>query len=194
MAYETVAWPRIDAKWKGGKRGRTTLIVIHTTEYPERATAAEDIARYFASIPAIGKKASSHIVVDNLKIIQCVPDSLEAYAAGPTGNSLGIHIELAGYARQSAAEWRDLYSNALLAHAADAVAQYALKYNLPIVRLTDDQLRNGRPGIVGHAQISAVWRESDHTDPGPDFPWMRLIAWARASYEERRAEINGRPA
>jgi N-acetyl-anhydromuramyl-L-alanine amidase AmpD len=153
--------------------------------FHEVVTAAEDIARDFAN-RAESKKASAHICVDSDSIIQCVHDSYVAYGA-PGANHDGIQIELAGFGAQMTKDWRDNYSNAMLGLAADAAAQYALKYNLPILHLSDDQLRNNVRGIVGHDQVSRVYKESDHTDPGLHFPWMRFIAWTRAAYEERRA-------
>jgi N-acetyl-anhydromuramyl-L-alanine amidase AmpD len=188
VSYETVLWPYIEARWNGGRRSKpVSLIVIHDEEYPEKPSASEDIARDFANRPA-NDKASTHICVDCDSIIQCVNDSLIAWAAPPV-NDRAIHIELAGFGAQKTADWRDNYSNAMLGLAADAAAQYALKFNLPILHLTDDQLRDGKPGFVGHDQVSRVFKQSTHTDPGFNFPWMRFMMWTRGSYEERRMEL-----
>lgn len=188
MSYETDLWPYVQARWNGGLRTgtRVRLVVIHDMEFPERITAAEDIARDFAVRPE-NKKASAQICVDSDSIIQCVKDSYVAYAA-PGANHDGIHIELAGFGAQSRAQWRDKYSLALLALGADAAAQYCLKYDLPPVHLTNEQLREGRPGIVGHVQVSEVYRKSDHTDPGPNFPWERFMLYVKASILDRQAK------
>jgi N-acetyl-anhydromuramyl-L-alanine amidase AmpD len=186
--YETAAWPFVKAKWFGVKRTNAVrLIVIHDMEFPERMDSAEVIAHDFAT-RSENEKASSHICVDADTTVQCVKDSFVAFAA-PGANHDGIQIELAGFGAQKTSDWRDNYSNAMLGIAADDAAQYCLKYNLPILRLTDDQLYKGGRGFVGHDQVSRVYKQSDHTDPGPDFPWMRFIMWTRAAYEERRAEL-----
>lgn len=183
MSYETDTWPIIQARWFGAKRAKTDLIVIHTMEFAESPTAAEVIARDFATRPETNK-ASSQLCIDQDSIVQCVMDSFEAYAAPPV-NDRAVHIEHAGYMGQTVQQWRDLSSLAMLGLSADACAQYCLKYNIPIIRLTDDQLKNGMRGIVGHDQVSRVWKESTHTDPGPNFPWQRYLFWVRGAYAER---------
>lgn len=184
MAYETEKWPLIQAKWFGVKRtDPPRLIVIHDMEFPERMDAAEVIAHDFAT-RGENEKASAHVCIDNNSIVQCVRDSYVAFAA-PGANHDGIQMELAGFGAQKTTDWRDFYSNALLGLAADAAAQYALKYDIPIFHLSDDGLRKGNRGLVGHDQVTRVYRKSDHTDPGFGFPWARFVLWAKASYEER---------
>lgn len=183
--YETELWPFIEARWFGAKREKTLWVVVHDMEFPERMTAAEDIARDFARRPE-SNQASAHVCVDCDSVIQCVKDSYKAFAAHKTGNAYGVHIELAGFGSQTAKQWRDNYSNALLAIGADVAAQYCIKYGLPAFHLSDEQLRAMKPGIVGHDQISRVFKESDHTDPGPSFPWPRFMAYTLGSYNERR--------
>lgn len=186
--FETTAWPVIKARWFGVKRTNAVrLVVIHDMEFPERMDSAEVIARDFATRPET-QKASAHICIDADSIVQCVYDSYVAFAA-PGANHDGIQIELAGFGAQKTTDWRDNYSNAMLGLAADAAAQYCLKFNLPVRQLTDDQLKQGLPGFVGHNQVSRVYKQSDHTDPGLGFPWLRFLAWTRGAYEERRMEL-----
>jgi hypothetical protein len=185
MSYETDSWPRIQARWYGGKRPRSDWVVIHTMEFPEKDTAAEDIARDFANRPP-DNKASAHVCADDNSVVQCVLDSFEAYGAGPTANARGLHVEHAGYMGQSRDEWRDPRSVAILAVGADVVAQYCLKFNIPAIHLTDEQLRKGVRGIVGHEQVSRVFKESDHSDPGPNFPWDRYMFYVKAAILNRQ--------
>ncbi len=186
MGYETEIWPFIPAKtfksWPIGQR-KVRVVVMHDMEFPERMTAAEDVARYFQHPDY---PSSAHICVDNDSIIQCVKDSHEA-AGAPGCNHDGIHIELAGYGKQTKREWWDKYSLAMLAIGADAAAQYCLKYNLPPVHLTNQQLERGEKGIVGHAQVSAVYKKSTHTDPGPNFPWEQFMVMVQNSVTIRRS-------
>ena len=181
--FETDPWPYVPAKHIGPVRsGAVRVLVVHTAEWPEVPDSAYGLAKYAQNPSSV---ASWHINVSNLAIVQSVKDSRVAYAA-PGCNHDGIQMELCCYAGQSAQQWRDPYSIGLIAMAADAAAQYCLKYNLPPRRLTDDQLLSGARGIVGHDQVSRVYRRSDHTDPGPNFPWPRFTALTMLMISERR--------
>ncbi len=182
MKHETEDWPYVPAKWVGPKRiGPVRLVVIHTAEMGEHSESAENLAKYGQNPDY---ESSWHIAVDNTSVVQCVKDSYVAKAA-PGANHDGIQVELACRASQSVAQWRDMYSLAQLAIAADAVAQYCLKYSIPSVRLTDAQLDRDFAGIVGHDQVTRVYRKSTHLDPGPNFPWKRFIAMVSLSVIER---------
>lgn len=151
-------------------------IVIHDMEAPEKGSTAEAIANYFATITDTtrdGKpvKKSAHFCIDNDSVVQCV--RLEDVAnAAPGANSDGIQLELAGYGNQNRASWLDDYSRAVIDNAARVAAWCCLECDIPPVRLqTAELLDKSKKGIVSHAQVSAAFKLSDHTDPGPDFPW-----------------------
>lgn len=171
--------PFVQARNYTKTRGRTIdLIVIHDMEYPERPNGAEWCAAYFAGKNA--PKASAHYYVDNNSVVQGVRDKDVAWAA-PGANHDGIQIEHAGYAAQSRAEWLDAYSKAELKRSAKLVAQLCHKYEIPIRRLRPIDLRNGKRGICGHRDVNAAFHESDHSDPGPNFPWLVYLGWVRDS-------------
>lgn len=181
---ETDLWPFVPARNftpTGNKRRKVRVIVIHDMEWPETKTAAEDCARYFATTTT---QASAHICVDSDSIIQCVRDNDVAWAA-PGCNNDGIQIEMAGYARQTREQWMDPYSTLVIDRTADATAQYCLKYNIPVRHLSNDELRAGRSGIIGHYQASAVYRKSTHGDPGPGFPWDFFMERVNQHYATR---------
>lgn len=156
-------------------RGRKVrVIVMHLAITPETPNAAESVARYFSRR---GVKASAHYCVDNNSIVRCVADKDVAWAA-PGANHDGIQIELSGKL-QSAAQWRDSYSMAMLDRAARLVAQLCAVHNIPVTHLSDSQLRAGAKGIIDHHAATRVYRRSTHTDCGRDFPWghfMGLVA------------------
>lgn len=186
---DTDVWPMIKAKWYTAvaEPRKVRLIVIHDMEAPEGPLTAENIARYFADPrDRYGKpvKASAHINIDNNSIVRCVDDNNVAYAA-PGANNDGIQIELAGYGKQTRAEWLDAYGLQLLNLAANATAQYCLKFGIPIRQLTNTQLQKGSWGIIGHYQASAVYKRSTHTDPGKGFPWDRFIPTVAAYHAAR---------
>lgn len=172
--YETDRWPVVLAKHftKVTDRRKVRLIVIHSMEAPEKVTTAEAVAKYFRTGTV---KASAHVCIDSDSIVQSVMDNDIAYAA-PGANHDGIQIELAGYAKQTTKEWLDPYGVLMLDKAANVAAQYCLKYRIPSVnKLTDAQLKSGVSGIVGHDQVSRVYKKSTHTDPGKNFPWTYFV-------------------
>lgn len=172
--------------------GDVRVIVIHDMEYDERSDAAERVANYFANTD---RNASAHYCVDNDSIVQCVWDSDVAWAA-PGCNHDGIQIELTGYARQSREEWLDEFGKQMLDRAADLTAQLILKFHLNPKHLTNDELRAGHSGVVGHNQVSEVYKKSSHWDPGPNFPWdyfMELVNKYVRHYENDEPKPEPKP-
>lgn len=175
-------WPQVMARWYRDNVAdaprAVRVIVMHTMEVAEKAGTARMIAHDFAT-RSEDAKASAHCCVDDADIIECVDANDIAYCA-PGANADGIHIEMAGTFRQNAAQWTDAFSIATLDRAADAAAQYALEYGVPARHLSDDELRAGERGFVGHSQVSDVYkkeaRPSEHRDPGEAFPWDAFLA------------------
>lgn len=158
-------------------------------EAAKKSDTAENVAKYFQNLPA-SKKASAHLCIDNDSIVQCVYDNDVAYAA-PGVNRDGIQLELAGFAGQTKADWGDAYNTLLLEKAANAAAQYCLKYDIPRKHLTDKQLKDGEKGIIGHYQATAVYPpNAGHTDPGKNFPWDFFIKRVEFHYTERKKKLD----
>lgn len=160
------------ANFHRGRLAPVRLIVIHSMEAPEKGDTAEAVARYFARTAT---QASAHVCADSNSLVRCVADSDTAWAC-PRVNADGLHIELAGYARQTKAQWLDDYSRALLGQAALQAAAWAKAFKIPVRHLSHSELRAGRRGFISHADGSAVYRASDHTDPGTGFPWTEFLS------------------
>jgi N-acetyl-anhydromuramyl-L-alanine amidase AmpD len=186
--FETDAWPFVKArnfKKIQGKRA-VRVIVIHDMEFPETNKAAEVIAKDFATTT---DQRSAHICVDSDSIVQCVLDNDVAFAA-PGANNDGIQIELAGFAKQTREQWLDPFGVLLLDKAANATAQYCLKYDIPVRQLTNEQLGNKvSKGIVGHRQVTQVFKKGTHMDPGPNFPWDFFIQRVQQHFEVRAKQV-----
>lgn len=160
-------------------RGRirtVRLIVIHTMESAEKPGTARAVAQWFAGDDA--PQASAHWCIDADEAIPCVDEADTAWAA-PGANADGVQLEHSGRAGQRAAGWADAYSRAVLARSAQVAARSAARWRIPIQHLTDAQLAAGAAGFVGHDQVTRVYRRSDHTDPGPDFPWAAYLQMVR---------------
>jgi N-acetyl-anhydromuramyl-L-alanine amidase AmpD len=185
--FETDKWPVIKARFFRDivQKRFVRVIVIHSMEAPEKGETAENVARFFQNTQ---RQASAHLCIDNNSIVQCVFDNDVAFAA-PGANHDGVHLELAGFARQTREEWLDPYSTLVLENAAEATAQYCLKYNIPIKHLTNDELDAKQKGIVGHVQVSEVFQKSTHTDPGKDFPWDQFVERVRQHHADRLKKL-----
>jgi N-acetyl-anhydromuramyl-L-alanine amidase AmpD len=188
LTFETDNFPFVKAKvFKevAGKR-KVRLIVIHSMEAAETDETAENVARFFQNPSS---PASAHLCIDNNSIVQCVLDNNIA-AAAPGANQDGIHLELTGFAKQTEAEWLDAFGVLLLNKAAEAAAQYCLKYDIPVKRLTNDELKDGQTkGIVSHSQVSEVFKKSTHTDPGAGFPWQFFLQRVEQHRDDRLAKL-----
>ena len=179
--------PYVAARHQGASRSIQSIdyLVVHTMEAPEKGTTAESVANYFANLDRV---ASAHLCVDADSMVECVKADRVAYAAGG-GNAKGYHYELAGYAAQSGAEWADPYSVATLFRAAEHMAGVSLMLNIPAVFIGADALKRGERGITTHAAITAAFKKSTHTDPGPNFPMQSFIELV----EVFRAKLLGTP-
>ena len=163
---------------------RTTidLVVIHTAECAEVRSAAENVATWGARPAADGgpKGASWHYMVDADSVTQSVREKDIAWHAGPV-NAFSIGIEHAGYHTQTAAQWADPYSRAMLERSAQIVGDICRRYLIPVQRLTAEDLRAGqKKGITGHVDVTmGLSGGKGHVDPGPHFPWDWYLARVR---------------
>jgi N-acetyl-anhydromuramyl-L-alanine amidase AmpD len=157
-------------------------VVLHTTQGgPERPDFAEDVANFFKNIPADApsdRRVSAHYVVDNNSVVGCVEEEdIANHAFGDNTQSVGI--ELAGKAEQTDRQWDDAYSKAQLTLAARLVADICKRRGIPARRLSNEELRERRRGIVSHKQVSDVFGAGIRSDPGPNFPWAAFLAEVR---------------
>jgi hypothetical protein len=151
-------------------------VVIHDMEAAESAKTAENVAAWFAG--AAAPQASAHYCVDSDSIVQCVKETDTAWHA-PGANAAGIGIELAGYAKQTAAEWADEFSEAMLRRASCLVSDICKRHGIPKDFVSSAGLLAGTPGITTHAEVSKAWKKSGHTDPGPNFPLAHFLDLVR---------------
>lgn len=166
--------PFLQARYFNPLPSRTVdVLVIHTMEAPEKPTTALACAKWFAS--PTSSEASAHFCVDSEHVVQCVLLKDVAWAA-PGANTHGVHIELAGYAKQSPEEWHDDFSRAMLDRAAQLGKLLCLKFDIPRVKLSPGELHDKKRGVCGHWDVTQGLNDGKgHTDPGPHFPWDEFI-------------------
>lgn len=175
--------------WGRGRDGKAVrFIVVHYTAGSERATSAEDGARYNQTRT---DGTSAHYFVDRDSVVQGVLTKDRANCARHRGNRLGIQYELCGTA-QTRAQWQDEASLPTLRNAARQAARDCRKYGIPVRRLTVAQTReawtefpDGPKGFVGHVDCTEAFPEDngDHTDPGREFPWDVFLDMVRDELE-----------
>lgn len=173
----------------GFKPGRTTgaptMLIIHSAETPETMTAAEGVLAYFAGGSG-GRAAGAHYVIDPDTIGQSIPESATAY--GVVGyNPEAIHIEIAGKAGQTTAQWVDDYSTKCNLHVIDLAADILTRNPaIPFRWLTVDMLiadiraDHVSAGITSHANCTAARKacglsQTGHTDPGAGYPYEYVM-------------------
>jgi N-acetyl-anhydromuramyl-L-alanine amidase AmpD len=171
--------PFVKAKnYTPATRSDIRWIVLHTMEAAEASTTAENVARWFAGPSA--PQASAHYCIDDNSIVQCVKDHDVAWHA-KGGNRYGIGLEHAGYARQTAEEWADAFSQRMLALSAALSADLCRRHGIPVAYVDAAGLLRGAHGITTHLQVTQAFKESTHTDPGRWFPMERYLELIRAS-------------
>lgn len=165
-----------------GERRQASIryIVVHVAEAP----TAEGVARYFMEP---GSGGSANLVVDWKAAYRCLGDNVIPWGAPPL-NTMGWHIEHAGYAAWTRAKWLTPLNRRTIARGAYKAALRCKWYGIPPVLLDENDLRrfdnDGQPanpgarggGIVRHFTINHVYHQSDHTCPGTNFPidvWMQ---------------------
>lgn len=156
---------------------RCQVGVFHTTENSDD-TPAENVAAWQQNR---GNNSSYNVLVGtDGRSVRSNDDNFIPWAAGGTGNRIGIHASAIGRAARSREDW--LRWPAQLATLARWAADLNARYGIPLKWLTAAQVRAGERGFCGHAEISAAFGEVDHTDPGRGFPHDLILAQA--------AEIN----
>lgn len=154
-------------------------VVLHSMEMAEALGTARHCAAYFAGQPRSNSGSSAHACIDNLETIQCVPWGSVAWHA-PGANQLGIGLEHAGYARQTAEQWLDSYGLAMLERSTWLCAQLCQLFAIPVQVVDSAGLLAGTPGITTHALVSEAWpHRGAHTDPGVGFPLSHYVELVR---------------
>lgn len=187
----------------GGTRSmdKVRFVVLHSTESDGKAVSIAGIeddlsahsraqrrmyrdrlaatGGYFQSPDSGG---STQLVVGEDGIFRCVPDDVVCAGAPPL-NDTGLHIEIVGRASWTREQW--LERDTTLLHAAVCVAAWCREYGIPSDMILNPGalLVPGASGITTHRAVSLAWHQSDHTDPGANFPYDHLgvlLTWLLA--------------
>ncbi|MFF3331819.1 N-acetylmuramoyl-L-alanine amidase [Streptomyces sp. NPDC002888] len=127
------------------------LVVIHVTQ-----TTYDDALSIFQDSE---KKVSAHYVVRSVDghVAQCVREADVAWHAGNWDhNTRSIGIEHEGWVDQPA-----YFTDVMYEQSARLTASVCDRYGIP----------KDREHIIGHHEVPGT----DHTDPGPNWDWVRYV-------------------
>lgn len=123
-------------------------MVVHSTATEGADDAAE--VKYFNTHPE--RQASAHGFIDWDSITETVPLNERAWHCGSTANSKFIGIELCEPKGHDINKFNEVWKRATWYFA------YIFVNTLKIKKVTKDNL-------MSHAEVSAKWGETTHTDP-----------------------------
>lgn len=148
---------------RGGSGVR--LVIVHTAEGADTYKA---LGNYFASSSA---GVSSHVGIDDTpgRVGEYVKRPNKAWTAGDA-NPYSVNVELCGFAAWTPADWQR--HPQMLDNCAQWIAEECAYYGIPIRKLASGAAMGGTAGVCGHVDVSGP---GGHWDPGPSFPWSRVI-------------------
>ncbi len=138
--------------------------------WSSQAGMAVGTADYFKSQASGG---SAHVVCDVATSVRCAPDDMICWHAPVNIRTLGY--EICGQSWYTRDQWLSPEVWPAVARVAAEVKADAIRYGIPIHRCTVDEVRANHGGQRGHVDVSNAFHQSDHTDPGPNFPWDRFM-------------------
>ena len=179
MALNRIAIPSPNYSSRGGTPVR--LVVIHTAE---GSRTIESLGSWFQN-PASG--VSSHTGIDD-KANTCgeyVPPGYKAWTQA-NANPYCIATELCAFAAWSPAEW-NAHPN-MLENCRQWIAEECARFGIPNRRLSAGEAQGGAAGVCGHNELGASG--GGHWDPGPSFPWDRVLGGAPAPAPKKNRSHN----
>ena len=161
-----IASPNYSSRGGAGVR----LIVVHTAE---GSTSYQSLGSFFSN-PSSG--VSSHTGIDDTPntVGEYVRRGDKAWTAA-NANPYSVQTELCAFAAWTGADW-DRHPT-MLENCAAWIREEANHFGIPLVKLSASQAQGGVAGVCGHADLGPAG--GGHWDPGPDFPWDRVMDMAK---------------
>jgi N-acetyl-anhydromuramyl-L-alanine amidase AmpD len=150
-------------------------IAIHNTS--NNATAEAEAS--YATRRTDG--VSSHFYCDGDSVIQSLDTIARAGHAGSSaGNNNAVAVEITGVNGWTRQQWLSNVAWGLLGR---VLAQVCTAYGVTVRRASVAEMQSNPrvKAFYGHDDMRRAWGGTDHTDPGPNFPWDRLFAAVNAA-------------
>lgn len=155
--------------------GTKYAIAIHNTSN----NASDENEASYATRRTDG--VSSHFYCDRDSVIQSLDTAAKAGHAGSSnGNEHAVAVEITGANGWSRQTWLD---NVAWDQLGRVLAQVCRFYNIPVRQCSVSEMRSTPKvkGFYSHDQMRQAWGGTTHTDPGPNFPWDRLLGAVSAA-------------
>jgi N-acetyl-anhydromuramyl-L-alanine amidase AmpD len=150
--------------------GRKYGIAIHNTS--NTATAEQEASYATRRTDGI----SAHLYVDADSIVQSLDTRDRAGHAGSNnGNNHALAVEITGANGWTRQQWLDRVAWDKIGAALAVVCR---EYDIAVRRASVEEMRRNPKvrAFYGHDDMRRAWGGTTHTDPGPNFPWDRLIS------------------
>lgn len=153
--------------------GRKFGIAIHNTSND----ASDEGEASYATRRTDG--ISSHLYVDGDSVTQSLDlDARAGHSGSQHGNENGVAVEITGANGWSRQRWMTSVAWDKLGAALAWVIRNDPDYaGFQVRRATVAEMRANPKvkALYGHDDMRRAWGGTTHTDPGPNFPWDRLI-------------------
>lgn len=160
------------------------LVVVHTAESGESDASLNALLAMIQTpgtnvVPGsnppryFGACYHAFADADTEGYIQVCDGSKGPYANGGA-NKFAWSICIPGRANQTREQWLDEQSRKQIKGVARFIVDRAIPDGIPLVKVNGAQMAAGAKGYCGHADVRDAWHQTDHYDPGPNFPWELL--------------------
>lgn len=164
---------------------RKFAVAIHNTS---NDASARDEAAY-AQRRTDG--VSSHFYVDRSEVIQSLDLLARAgHAGNRNGNENAIAVEITGVNGWSRDTW---LANVNWIALGSALAWCCAQFGIAVRRASVAEMRSNPKinAFYSHDDMRRAWGGTDHTDPGPNFPWDRLFSAVNAALNPSTPTASG---
>jgi len=149
--------------------GRKYGIAIHATDN----TASDEAEASYAQHRTDG--TSSHFYADRDSVIQSLDTGARAGHAGSrAGNENAVAVELSGRGSWTREQWITNLAWPILGR---VLAEVCRAYDIAPRRASVAEMQSNPRvrAFYGHDDMRRAWGGTNHTDPGPGFPWDVLL-------------------
>lgn len=152
------------------------MITLHDTEGANIPDSITDLAGLGDFFGRIETEASSTVADDSDgNSARYVSDHAKAWHCAAY-NSASLGIEQIGFASQSRVTWLKNWRQ--LRETARWIAYWSIRYGIPIRKAAVSGGVVTRSGVIRHMDLGVLG--GGHSDPGPAYPFYRVLALARA--------------